>query len=83
MGAGDLGCDLCERGVGLATEEIALVGDIDDVASALPVSHEAPTGAQLWPKGFGVLYVDGNKVMPHLVPVNMDGSFVFDGRVWK
>ena len=49
MGAGDLGCDLCERGVGLATEEIALVGDIDDVASALPVSHEAPTGAQLWP----------------------------------
>ncbi len=24
-----------------------------------------------------------NKVIPHLVPVNMDGSFVFDGKVWK
>lgn len=40
-------------------------------------------GLFTWHKGFGVLYVDGNKVMPHLVPVNMDGSFVFDGKVWK
>jgi len=36
-----------------------------------------------WHKGFGVLYVDGNKVTPQLVPVNMDGSFVFDKKVWK
>jgi hypothetical protein len=40
-------------------------------------------GLFTWHKGFGVLYVDGNKVIPHLVPVNMDGSFVFDGKVWK
>ncbi len=28
-------------------------------------------------------FKDGNKVVPHLVPVNMDGSFVFDGKLWK
>ena len=40
-------------------------------------------GLFTWHKGFGVLYVDGNKVTPQLVPVNMDGSFVFDKKVWK
>jgi hypothetical protein len=40
-------------------------------------------GLFTWHKGFGVLYVDGNKVIPQLVPVNMDGSFVFDKKVWK
>lgn len=36
-----------------------------------------------WQHGFGVLYVDGNRVTPVAVPVNKDGSFVFEGRNWK
>lgn len=35
-----------------------------------------------WQHGFGILYVDGAKVTPHLVPMRPDGSFVLEGRSW-
>lgn len=35
-----------------------------------------------WQNGFGVLYVDGNKVTPSLVPMRPDGSFVLEGKLW-
>jgi hypothetical protein len=40
-------------------------------------------GLFTWQVGFGVLFVDGKKVTPSIVPMNMDGSFVFESRVWK
>ena len=40
-------------------------------------------GLFTWQKGFGILYVNGQKVMPHIVPINYDGSFVYNGKVWK
>jgi hypothetical protein len=35
-----------------------------------------------WQQGFGILYVDGNTVTPHLIPIQKDGSFVVNGKVW-
>jgi hypothetical protein len=35
-----------------------------------------------WQQGFGILYVDGNVVTPHLIPIQKDGSFVVNGKVW-
>ena len=35
-----------------------------------------------WHHGFGILYVDGAKVTPHLVPMRPDGSFVLEGKTW-
>ena len=40
-------------------------------------------GISNWQKGFGVLWVEGKKVTPQLVPINQDGSFSFLGKVWK
>jgi len=36
-----------------------------------------------WQQGFGLLYVDGNKVTPQLVPMRPDGSFDAHGKQWK
>lgn len=35
-----------------------------------------------WQQGFGVLYVDGQKVTPVSVPIQRDGSFIFAGYKW-
>ena len=35
-----------------------------------------------WHQGFGILYVDGNTVTPHLVPLRKDGTFIVDRKVW-
>jgi len=35
-----------------------------------------------WQQGFGVLYVDGQKVTPVAVPIQKDGSFIFAGYKW-
>jgi len=40
-------------------------------------------GLFTWQQGFGILYVDGNTVTPSIIPVNRDGSFVVEGKVWK
>jgi predicted phosphodiesterase len=40
-------------------------------------------GLFTWQTGFGILYVDGKNVVPQIIPMNLDGSFVFEGRVWK
>lgn len=39
-------------------------------------------GGANWQLGFAVFYVDGNRVSPHLVFMNNDGSFVFDKHLW-
>jgi len=40
-------------------------------------------GLFTWHKAFGILFVDGNKVTPQLVPVSTEGTFVFEGKVWR
>jgi len=37
-------------------------------------------GVMNWQKGFGILYVDGDKVSPVPVPIERDGSFVVEGK---
>ena len=39
-------------------------------------------GLFTWNKGFGLLHVDGQTVMPQLVPI-VNNSFTVDGRVWR
>jgi hypothetical protein len=39
-------------------------------------------GIANWQQAFGILYIDGNKVTPKLVPIHSDGTFVVDGKVW-
>jgi hypothetical protein len=40
-------------------------------------------GAANWQKGFGLLYVDGKNVTPVAVPIQADGSFSVEGKVWR
>ena len=35
-----------------------------------------------WQQGFGLLYVDGNTVTPHPVPIT-NRSFVIEGEQWS
>lgn len=40
------------------------------------------SGSANWAQAFGLLYADGSKVTPVLVPVMPDGSFTVEGRRW-
>jgi hypothetical protein len=35
-----------------------------------------------WQAGFGVMYVDRKRVLPIAVPIEKDGSFMFEGKVY-
>jgi predicted phosphodiesterase len=35
-----------------------------------------------WQQGFALLYVEGNHVVPQLVPINSKGKFIADGKEW-
>ena len=35
-----------------------------------------------WQSGFGILYVEGNHVVPQLVPINEKGKFIVEGKEW-
>jgi predicted phosphodiesterase len=39
-------------------------------------------GLFTWQQGFGMLYVDGNTVVPVTIPIQRDGSFIVEGKVW-
>lgn len=41
------------------------------------------SGGANWQLAFGIHFVDGRKVSPHLVYMHTDGSFVWEGREWK
>lgn len=51
------------------------VGNLMDMRQA----HYLKTGTANWQQGFGILYVDGRKVTPVLVPIHADGSFTVEG----
>jgi hypothetical protein len=35
-----------------------------------------------WQQGFATLHVEGNHVVPQLVPINSKGKFIADGKEW-
>ena len=35
-----------------------------------------------WQQGFAMLYVEGNHVVPQLVPINEKGKFIVEGKEW-
>jgi hypothetical protein len=35
-----------------------------------------------WQQGFAILYVEGNHVVPQLVPINEKGKFIVEGKEW-
>jgi hypothetical protein len=35
-----------------------------------------------WQQGFAILYVEGNHVVPQLVPINEKGKFIAEGKEW-
>ena len=39
-------------------------------------------GIANWQQAFGILYIDGKKVTPQLIPIHKDGTFVVNGKVW-
>lgn len=41
------------------------------------------SSAPNWQRGFGILVVDGNKTYHHLVHMQPDSSFIWDGKVFK
>lgn len=49
----------------------------------LKKAHYLKTGAANWQTAFGVLYVDGRDVYPYVVPMRADGTFVFEGKVFR
>jgi len=52
------------------------VGHLMDVRKAGYLKN----GPANWQKGFGILYVDGNKVTPQAIPVAADGTFIVEGQ---
>ena len=50
---------------------------------ALPISGMAYTrGYANWQTGFAVAYVDGKNESVVTIPINHDGSFIFEGKVY-
>jgi hypothetical protein len=41
------------------------------------------SGGANWNLSFGIHFVDGKKVSPHVVYMRPDGSFVWEGREWR
>jgi hypothetical protein len=39
-------------------------------------------GLVTWQQGFGILYVDGRTVVPSVIPIQRDGSFIVEGKRW-
>lgn len=39
-------------------------------------------GLFTWQQGFGILYVDGTTVIPSVIPIKKDGTFIVEGKVW-
>lgn len=74
---------------GLTSVTEASDGRVGRTLSGMEVGHLIDTkskgmsytsGTFNWQKGFGVMYVDEKKVYPTLVPMDNDGSFVFNGK---
>jgi hypothetical protein len=56
------------------------VGNLVDLSSA---GMGYTKGYAQWQQGFVLGYLDGSKFYPVLVPMQADGSFVFEGKRYK
>jgi hypothetical protein len=54
------------------------VGHVMDMRKAVYLSHVTAN----WQPGFGMLHVEGKKVRPEIVPMDNNGTFLADGKVW-
>ena len=54
------------------------VGNLMDYSKAKYIK----AGMTNWQHGFGLLYVDGQKVTPMAIPIQKDGTFIADGFKW-
>ena len=54
------------------------VGNLMDMGKA----GYLKSGGANWQTAFGIFYVDGRKVSPHIVYMRPDGSFVWEGKEW-
>lgn len=55
------------------------VGHVMDIRKASYLKR----GAANWQSGFGMLYVEGKFVKPEVIPIEPNGMFVADGKVWR
>jgi hypothetical protein len=55
------------------------VGHLMDVSKATYLK----SGYANWAAGFATITVAGKLVVPQLVPMAQDGSFVYEGRLWR
>ncbi|WP_346131401.1 metallophosphoesterase [Nonomuraea roseola] len=55
------------------------VGNVMDMRKAQYLGHVTAN----WQSGFGMLHVDGKRVRPELIPMDDNGSFIADGKVWS
>jgi hypothetical protein len=46
-------------------------------------AHYLPSGSGDWQLGFGVIEVEGVRRTFYPVPMASDGSFTFQGQLWK
>ncbi|MFE7313790.1 hypothetical protein ACFU7T_11880 [Streptomyces sp. NPDC057555] len=56
------------------------LGHLMDIRKA---AYLGPTQLANWQMAFGLFYVDGKAVTPHLIPVQRNGSFVVEGETYK
>ncbi len=77
---------------GLTSESYGYNGKIRDTRYGLEVGHfmdltkadylKKKGVAANWQQSFGILHVHGSKVYPQLVPVDYDGNFSVEGRLY-
>jgi hypothetical protein len=56
------------------------VGNLVDLSST---GMQYTKGYANWQMGIVVCYVEGKKVTPIPIPISPDGSFIFEGKLYK
>lgn len=54
-----------------------------EVGHGMDLKYATYVKSPNWQKAFGVLYVEGKEVQPHLIAVANDNSFIFEGKKYR
>ncbi|WP_343955648.1 metallophosphoesterase [Nonomuraea longicatena] len=54
------------------------VGNVMDMRKAVYLGYVTAN----WQSGFGILHVEGKRVRPEVIPMDGNGMFIADGKVW-
>lgn len=69
------------RGVGASRTRTGVeVGHLMDLRKA---AYLGPARIANWQAAFGLFYVDGSHVQPHIIPVSRSGRFIVEGETYK